>query len=112
MRLLNKVLFPVSYNEKFYKDALELGEFARLAFFDDVIVGAVSCRVDTKDNERTLYIMTLGCLAPYRRLGVGSVMLHHILKVAEKDSSLKAIRLWVAPDRGRRGKLMSDGQSW
>ena len=43
------------------------------AYYEDVIVGSVCCRVDTdaETSERKLYIMTLGCLAPYRRMGVG-----------------------------------------
>ncbi|KAI2530914.1 NAA50 isoform 10, partial [Pan troglodytes] len=38
LKRLNQVIFPVSYNDKFYKDVLEVGELAKL--------GAVCCRVD------------------------------------------------------------------
>ena len=41
------------------------------AYFNDVVVGAVCCRVETEGDKHRMYIMTLGCLAPYRRLGVG-----------------------------------------
>lgn len=41
------------------------------AYFNDIAVGAVCCRVDHSQNQKRLYIMTLGCLAPYRRLGIG-----------------------------------------
>lgn len=43
------------------------------AYYNDIVVGAVCCRVDTSDNARRLYIMTLGCLAPYRRHGIGKI---------------------------------------
>jgi len=97
LKLLNTTIFPVSYTEKFYKTVLEVGEFAKLAYYEDVIVGSVCCRVDTdaETSERKLYIMTLGCLAPYRRMGVGSKMLEHILEEAAKDATLACIYLHV-----------------
>lgn len=84
MRRLNQATFPVSYNEKFYKDVLEAGELAKLAYYNDVVVGAVCCRIELVDNERRLYIMTLGCLFTYRRLGIGTTMLKHVLDYASK----------------------------
>lgn len=48
-----------------------VGFFCLAAYFNDIAVGAVCCRVDHSQNQKRLYIMTLGCLAPYRRLGIG-----------------------------------------
>jgi hypothetical protein len=38
LRLLNTKLFPVSYNEKFYTDVLESGQFAKLGMRDKAFV--------------------------------------------------------------------------
>ena len=63
-----------------------------IAYYEDVIVGAVCCRLDvdpgaavtmhrrsialtglsSETKAHKLYIMTLGCLAPYRRLHIGA----------------------------------------
>uniref|UniRef100_A0A8C9FJA7 N-alpha-acetyltransferase 50 n=1 Tax=Pavo cristatus TaxID=9049 RepID=A0A8C9FJA7_PAVCR len=96
LKRLNQVIFPVSYNDKFYKDVLEVGELAKLAYFNDIAVGAVCCRVDHSQNQKRLYIMTLGCLAPYRRLGIGTKMLNHVLNICEKD--VAPILLWRMRD--------------
>ncbi|XP_043927906.1 N-alpha-acetyltransferase 50-like [Protopterus annectens] len=84
LKWLNQVIFPVSYN-KFYKDVLEQG----------IAVGTVCLRVDHSLNQKRLYIMTLGCLAPYRRLGIGTKMLNHVLNICEKDGSFDKIYLHV-----------------
>lgn len=33
LKRLNQVIFPVSYNDKFYKDVLEVGELAKLGMY-------------------------------------------------------------------------------
>lgn len=95
LKRVNRVVFPVSYNDKFYKDVLEVGELAKLAYFNDIVVGAVCCREDKSEGQRRLYIMTLGCLAPYRRLGIGTVMLEHVLKICEADGNFDSVYLHV-----------------
>ena len=95
-----QVVFPVVYHDNFYKDVLEAGELAKLAFYNDIVVGAVCCRNDasttaTGESIRKLYIMTLGCLAPYRRLGIGSVMVQHVMSIVEKDGNYDSIFLHV-----------------
>ena len=39
--------------------------------------------------------MTLGCLAPYRRLGIGTVMVQHVMDIVEKDGNYDSIFLHV-----------------
>jgi len=95
LKKLNTVVFPVSYNDKFYKDVLLAGELARLAYYNDLVVGGVCCRVDTSEGQRRLYIMTLGCLAPYRRLGIGTKMWTHVLNYVEQDGNFDSIFLHV-----------------
>lgn len=76
---------------------LKSGPLAKLAYYNDVMVGAVCCRVDNTDaNCRRLYIMTLGCLGSYRRLGIGTKMVEHILDyVTTKDTNFDSIFLHV-----------------
>ncbi|CAB3371307.1 probable N-acetyltransferase san [Cloeon dipterum] len=95
LKKLNQVVFPVSYNDKFYKDVLEAGELAKLAYYNDIVVGAVCCRIDLSENSRRLYIMTLGCLKQYRRLGIGTKMVEHILNYVQTDGSFDSIFLHV-----------------
>lgn len=95
LRKVNTVVFPVSYHDKFYKDVLDAGELAKLVFYNDIVVGGVCCRVDASPVGRKLYIMTLGCLAPYRRLGIGTKMLEHVLKVVQEDGNFASIFLHV-----------------
>lgn len=97
LKKVNAVVFPVVYHAKFYTDVLEAGELAKLAFYNDIVVGAVCCRIDIEPATglRKLYIMTLGCLAPYRRLGIGTAMLKHVMDYVERDGQFDGVFLHV-----------------
>lgn len=43
------MVFPVSYNEKFYKDVLEAGELAKLAYYNDIVVCYIHGQILLKD---------------------------------------------------------------
>ncbi|CAA7409922.1 unnamed protein product [Spirodela intermedia] len=86
LKKLNTVLFPVRYNDKYYADALSSGEFTRLAYYNDICVGSVACRIERKEGgDLRVYVMTLGVLAPYRRLGIGTKLLNHILALSARQ---------------------------
>lgn len=103
MRLINERAFPITYQDKFYEDASTRGEYAKLAFFQDVPVGAVCCRTEqatgingaTIEEGNKLYIMTLGCLPAFRRSGVGTAMLKHVFHLVDNDPSITSIYLHV-----------------
>ena len=42
-----------------------------------------------------LKLTFLGCLAPYRRLGIGTQMLDHVMEIVEKDGNFDSVLLHV-----------------
>ncbi|KAI7905405.1 acyl-CoA N-acyltransferase [Cokeromyces recurvatus] len=98
VRVLHKALFPVHYNDNFYTDLLEVGEFAKLVYYNDVCVGTVCCRKEADEantNKTKIYIMTLGVLEPYRHLGLGNQLVQHILEQAKLDNDISKVFLHV-----------------
>ena len=84
MRKLNSVLFPIKYSEKFYSDIVhpDVEDFCQLSawalvlhphkphlrcsaavYYNDIPVGTMCCRVEEKDGQAKLYLMTLAVLA-------------------------------------------------
>lgn len=51
LKRLNQVTFPVSYNDKFYKDVLELGELAKLGKCSLVFTSRMSSVPSSKELE-------------------------------------------------------------
>jgi ribosomal protein S18 acetylase RimI-like enzyme len=45
-----------------------------------------------------VYLATFGVLAPYRKLGLGSLMLEYLLKAVKEMSGVKRIDLHVSVD--------------
>ncbi|KAF8973133.1 hypothetical protein BDZ97DRAFT_1779570 [Flammula alnicola] len=74
VRKLNSVLFPIKYSEKFYSDILlpEVEDFCQLVYYNDIPVGTICCRLEAKNGQNILYLMTMGVLAPYRSRKLGS----------------------------------------
>jgi len=97
VRKLNSVLFPIRYGDKFYKDILlpEVEDFCKLVYYNDIPVGTVCCRLENKDGQNILYLMTMGILAPYRSRKLGSKSLELILAAAEARTKPEVNKIYL-----------------
>ncbi|KAK0212874.1 acyl-CoA N-acyltransferase [Desarmillaria ectypa] len=97
VRKLNSVLFPIKYSEKFYNDILnpDYEEFCKLVYYNDVPVGTICCRLETKGDQTLLYLMTMGILAPYRSRKLGSESLDLILRAASSHQQPKIDKIYL-----------------
>ena len=82
--------------EKFYQDCTACGDVTQLAYFNDILVGAIACRLERKGKGAVkLYIMTLGVLPPYRGRAVGTNLLRHSIKEALEEPLVDEVYLHV-----------------
>jgi N-alpha-acetyltransferase 50 len=98
LRKLNLAVFPVKYSDKFYTDLSSnpVQLYTHLAYFTDIMVGAICCRVESQDGAAfKVYIMTIGVLAPYRRLGIGKQLLQKVLEACSLQPDCVEIYLHV-----------------
>lgn len=124
LQRLNTNIFPVKYHEAFYKEALNAPDgFFKLAFFKNLLVGAVCCRIEphgsTPDQSQgnslsplyssvgsRLYIMTLGVLAPYRERGIGKKLITHVLNLVESSPLCEDVtRIYLHVQEGNEDAL-------
>lgn len=86
LRKLNAQLFPIAYSEQVYQQVLDedVRPLCKLGLFNDIPVSNVCCRVEEgKDVAHAkIYIMTLGVLPAYRRLGIATALLQQVLNSA------------------------------
>jgi len=66
---------------KFYQSILlpEAEDFCKLVYYNDIPVGIICARLEAREDQTYLYIMTMGILAPYRSRGLGSKSLQNVL---------------------------------
>ena len=85
--MLTNYTFPISYSSNFYQRVvLEWNKYSCYAYLNDVIVGAITCRVDELDGGgKGLYILTLATLEPYRRGQIATQLYEEIYRRAQAD---------------------------
>jgi ribosomal protein S18 acetylase RimI-like enzyme len=63
--------------------------------YDDTAVGEVSFRIEDSDGVKKAYLMTIGVLKAYQRLGIGTLLLNHAISQAQALVPIKEIYLHV-----------------
>ena len=94
-RILNYVNLPVIYSENFYKYLTNYTRYSKLAYLKDVLVGAISCKENTEEGQKVVYIMTITVLKPYRRYGIGSKLLLRAIEDCARSKHIKKMILHV-----------------
>lgn len=90
-------LITVSFESSDIKEKfLKKDFFVLTAIIDDKIVGAVRYKFDQDGN---LYLYKLAVLKTYRRLGIGSLLINKLEKIARKKGC-KKILLDCAKEKG------------
>lgn len=81
LRKLNFETLPVKYSTGLYmKIAAQYTQFSRLAFYNDIAIGAYTVRVEEYKQQQHAYILTFVVLEPYRKYGIGKQMMANLEK--------------------------------
>jgi ribosomal protein S18 acetylase RimI-like enzyme len=91
LKVMDKYLFPVNYTDKYYTALVTNGfhKFNVLAYFNDMLVGSCTCRREKVEGDETavrLYVMTIGVLEAYRRLGIGAKLMQKVMDAVASES--------------------------
>ena len=96
LRQINRICFPVSYNDSFYKEIVKKKDenLCKFAYVNGFVIGAICARIETnpdsdnnnsKKQSNRIYIMTLAVLAAYRSRGAGTKLVESILEYYESN---------------------------
>jgi ribosomal protein S18 acetylase RimI-like enzyme len=96
-KILHREVFPVRYTDGVYEMMIDRKSTqADLAFlYDDTAVGEVSFRIEEQDGVKKAYLMTIGVLPAYQRLGIGTALLEHAIKEAQALGPIEEMYLHV-----------------
>ncbi len=100
IKVMDKFIFPVSFNDKYYNALVTNGfhKFNALAFYHDMLVGSCTCRREKLEGDEAaatvnggdrLYVMTIGVLEAYRRLGIGVKLMQRVIDAVANETSEK-----------------------
>jgi ribosomal protein S18 acetylase RimI-like enzyme len=101
IKVMDTYNFPVTYTEKYYTNIVDAGfhNFNLIAYYHELLVGSCTCRLESTATEGVfrLYVMTIGVLSPYRRLGIGAKMMQLVLDhvAAEGTIGISEVALHV-----------------
>lgn len=72
LRQLNNLNLPVRYQNGFYARLVAKVRYGKFAYYNDIIVGAITWKYDNCGNERNIYIMTINVFDDYKRNNIGT----------------------------------------
>jgi len=96
-RRLNADVFDTQYTQNMYNDCVKSGELSKLAYVDNQLAGGIGVRIQFNQGEllTEAIIVTLGVVSAFRRQGVASKLVRHVIQKAEEDASIARLRLDV-----------------
>ena len=109
LKTLNVSTLPVRYSEKFYKDLAASGNqrYMKFAYWNGFAVGGVCARIEpiaceggeqqgeAASTTSKLYIMTINVLPAYRRRGIATRLLQHVLDEATKETTSTIVEVYL-----------------
>ena len=95
LRIIHRKLLPVKYSMDVYQKICEgLDSKGELAYFnDDIAIGEICYRIEKDQNNSKIYLMTIGVLPTYQKLGIATKLINHII---EKYPNTEEIYLHVS----------------
>jgi hypothetical protein len=76
IRKLNYDTLPVKYSTSFYyKLMMEYTAHSRAVYYNDIMIGSYTVRVEDYEGVQAAYILTFVVLEPYRKFKIGTKMM-------------------------------------
>jgi ribosomal protein S18 acetylase RimI-like enzyme len=94
VRKLNYDTLPVKYSTGFYyKLMTEYTTHSRAVYYNDIMIGCYTVRVEDYEGVQAAYILTFVVLEPYRKFKIGTKMMENLENDIRKVKDVKCIYL-------------------